>query len=92
MQTFSRELSGSVAIAKSWALFVLLRLSQCLRGPTTKIQGTVCTMEDGAALSVVKLYKGALMRPYLFNSVGGYFVPVNENRHVLVFSTVLSQS
>jgi len=34
---------------------ILRASSQCLRGPRGRVQGTVCVMEDGAALGVAKL-------------------------------------
>ena len=42
-------------IRSRMAVAILRASSQCLRGPRTRIQGTVCTMEDGAALGVVQL-------------------------------------
>ncbi len=42
-------------ICSRMAIGILRASGQCLRGLRSKIQGTVCTMEDGAALSVVKL-------------------------------------
>ena len=42
-------------IRSRMAVAILRASSQCMRGPRTKIQGTVCTMEDGAALGVVRL-------------------------------------
>ena len=42
-------------IRSRMAVAILRASSQCMRGPRTKIQGTVCTMEDGAALGVVGL-------------------------------------
>ena len=37
------------------SIAILRASSHCLRGPRSRMQGTACEMEDGAALGVVML-------------------------------------
>ena len=53
---WSRAYSQVVGFLKSRISVAILRASShCLRGARTRVQGTVCLMEDGAALGVAML-------------------------------------
>ena len=55
-EKWQRAYSQVIGFIKARMAVAILRASsQCLRGPRTRIQGTVCRMEDGAALDVAKL-------------------------------------
>ena len=55
-EKWQRSYSQVMGFVRSRIGVAILNASnQCLRGPRTRVQGTVCTMEDGAALAVVHL-------------------------------------
>ena len=52
-EKWQRAYSQVVGFLKARISIAILRASShCLRGPRTRMQGTVCVMEDGAALDV----------------------------------------
>ena len=55
-EKWQRAYSQVIGFIKARMSVAILRASsQCLRGPRTRVQGTVCMIEDGAALGMVKL-------------------------------------
>ena len=53
---WQRAYSQVVGFMKSRISVAILRASShCIRGARTRVQGTVCEMEDGAALGVVMM-------------------------------------
>ena len=55
-EKWQRAYSQVMGFIKARMSVAILRASsQCLRGPRTTVRGSVCVMEDGAALGVVQM-------------------------------------